>query len=318
MKNYLVMFAVLFQLTGCSPSSKPQALGTLERDRITFTATSNEIIRKLPVQEGSPVKVGEVLVQLDTKNQQAILAQSIAQEAKARAYLLKLTNGERPQDIASAQASVSLADAQLTEAEKSYKRTYELRKKRLISQSDLDSAVANRDSARANYRSAYEEFEKLTAGSRPEDVAQAKAELDAAIADVSLEKQKLDELTVVSTRNGILDSLPYNLGERVPVDGIVAVVQANRIPYAQVYVPETYRTQFTPGKKVTVHVDGVEQTFQGTVRWVATDPSFTPYYALTEQDRSRLMYKAKIDLGDAAANLPSGIPAQVDLVKDGQ
>lgn len=318
MNKILLIFLAMLTLNGCSPDEKPQALGTLERDRITFTATANEIIRKLPVKEGSSVKVGEVLVVLDSKNQQAILAQAVAQEAKAAAYLLKLTNGERPQDIASAQAQVELADAQLTEAEKNYRRTTELRRKKLISQSDADSALANRDSARANYHSAYEEFMKLTAGSRPEDVTQAKAALDTEKAQVALERQKLAELTIVSTRNGILDNLPYNLGECVPVDGIVAVVLANRIPYARVYVPETYRASFIVGKHVTVHVDGVEQTFKGTVRQVSSDPSFTPYYALTEQDRSRLMYLAEVDLDDSAKNLPSGLPAQVDLVKASQ
>ncbi len=137
----------------------------------------------------------------------------------------------------------------------------------------------------------------------------------AAEAEVALQQQKLSDLTVVATRDGVLDTLPYNLGERVPLNGIVAVIQASRIPYARVYVPSTHRVNMVPGKTVTVHVDGVDAPFDGTVRWVATEPSFTPYYALTEEDRSRLMYLAEIDLTDNAASLPSGIPAQVDLVE---
>ncbi|MDF5393591.1 hypothetical protein P3693_26615, partial [Vibrio parahaemolyticus] len=66
---------------------------------------------------------------------------------------------------------------------------------------------------------------------------------------------------------------------------------------------------------VNVHVDGVDQPYSGTVRWVATEPSFTPYFALTEEERSRLMYLAEVDLQDSAQSLPSGIPAQVDLVE---
>ncbi len=64
------------------------------------------------------VSEGEVLVQLDTKNQQAVLAHAVAEQAKAGAYLLKLTNGERPEDIAAASARVARAEAQLTEAQK--------------------------------------------------------------------------------------------------------------------------------------------------------------------------------------------------------
>ncbi len=137
----------------------------------------------------------------------------------------------------------------------------------------------------------------------------------AAKADVALQEQKLAELTITATRDGLLDNLPFNLGERVPVNGIVAVIQASRVPYARVYVPANYRVDFVPGKTVNVHVDGVEQPYSGTVRWVATEPSFTPYFALTEEERSRLMYLAEVDLQDSAQSLPSGIPAQVDLVE---
>ncbi|HDM8169916.1 TPA: HlyD family efflux transporter periplasmic adaptor subunit [Vibrio harveyi] len=315
MKRIILGTFVITLLTACSKDDGQQALGTLERDRVTFTATSSEIIRALPIKEGSQVTEGEVLVQLDTKNQEAILARAIAEEAKADAYLLKLTNGERPEDIAAAQARVARAEAQLTEAQKNYQRKAELVRKKLISQSEKDTALAARDSARAELDSSQEEFSKLTAGSRPEDIEQAKAELMAAKADVALQQQKLAELTITATRDGLLDNLPFNLGERVPVNGIVAVIQASRVPYARVYVPATYRVNFIPGKAVQVHVDGVEKPLEGTVRWVATEPSFTPYFALTEEERSRLMYLAEVDLQDSAESLPSGIPAQVDLVE---
>ncbi|MFZ3507525.1 HlyD family efflux transporter periplasmic adaptor subunit [Vibrio harveyi] len=315
MKRIILGTFVITLLTACSKDDGQQALGTLERDRITFTATSSEIIRALPIKEGSQVTEGEVLVQLDTKNQEAILARAVAEQARADAYLLKLTNGERPEDIAAAQARVARTEAQLTEAQKNYQRKAELVRKKLISQSEKDTALAARDSARAELDSSQEEFSKLTAGSRPEDIEQAKAELMAAKADVALQQQKLAELTITATRDGLLDNLPFNLGERVPVNGIVAVIQASRVPYARVYVPATYRVNFIPGKAVQVHVDGVEKPLEGTVRWVATEPSFTPYFALTEEERSRLMYLAEVDLQDSAESLPSGIPAQVDLVE---
>ncbi|HDM8128330.1 MULTISPECIES: HlyD family efflux transporter periplasmic adaptor subunit [Vibrio] len=315
MKRIILGTFVITLLTACSKDDGQQALGTLERDRVTFTTTSSEIIRALPIKEGSQVTEGEVLVQLDTKNQEAILARAVAEQAKADAYLLKLTNGERPEDIAAAQARVARAEAQLTEAQKNYQRKAELVRKKLISQSEKDTALAARDSARAELDSSQEEFSKLTAGSRPEDIEQAKAELMAAKADVALQQQKLAELTITATRDGLLDNLPFNLGERVPVNGIVAVIQASRVPYARVYVPATYRVNFIPGKAVQVHVDGVEKPLEGTVRWVATEPSFTPYFALTEEERSRLMYLAEVDLQDSAESLPSGIPAQVDLVE---
>ncbi|SNX50007.1 HlyD family secretion protein [Vibrio thalassae] len=80
-----IVFSILFSLVGCQSDDNGKALSTLERDRVTFSATANEIIRDLPIREGSMVKTGDVLVRLDTKRQEAILAHAIAEEAKASA-----------------------------------------------------------------------------------------------------------------------------------------------------------------------------------------------------------------------------------------
>ena len=44
----------------------------------------------------------------------------------------------------------------------------------------------------------------------------------------------------------------------------------------------------------------------------AADAAFTPYFALSQHDRSRLSYVAEIDLtGEETERLPVGIPVQV-------
>jgi len=55
------------------------------------------------------------------------------------------------------------------------------------------------------------------------------------------------------------------------------------------------------------------------VRFVSAEAAFTPYYALTQADRSRLSYLTLIDLDEsAAANIPTGMPVQVELVNGKQ
>ena len=77
--------------------------------------------------------------------------------------------------------------------------------------------------------------------------------------------------------------------------------------FARVYVPADLRATVRPGTTLEVRVDGVAGAFAGRVRWVSADASFTPYFALTEHDRSRLSYLAEIDL-EGADELPSGLP----------
>ena len=312
----ITLFSLLLLLTGCFSNENSQAFGTLEREQITFSATANEIIRDLPIREGSLVNIGDVLIQFDTKYQSVIVTKAIAEKAKANAYLQRLMNGERAEDIAASKARVDRAEALLIEAEKSFSRTQELIQKNVISQSEVDSSISNRDSAKAKLTSTEEEFAKLTAGSRPEDIEQAQASLNAASANVMLQNQLLDDLTITATRKGILDSLPYHLGERVPLNSTVAIIQGDSLPYARVYVPAAYRLHFIPNKKVPVYIDGIEKPFVGTIRWVASAPSYTPYYALSESERSRLMYLAEVDLDDSAHELPAGIPIQIELNLD--
>jgi len=108
------------------------------------------------------------------------------------------------------------------------------------------------------------------------------------------EQKKLDNLTITAKRDGILDNLPWNLGERVTAGSPVAIVLAGKVPFARVYIPEPYRVQIKVGDKLTVQVDGLAQPLLGTVRWIATEPAFTPYYALNQAERANLKYLAEV------------------------
>ena len=58
-----------------------------------------------------------------------------------------------------------------------------------------------------------------------------------------------------------------------------------------------------------VHVDGISEAIPGKVRYVSAQASFTPYFALTQQDRSRLAYLAEIDTRRCAGyGAPGGRP----------
>ncbi|ACA88614.1 HlyD family secretion protein [Shewanella woodyi] len=300
-------------LTACQGEVSNQALGTLERDRVLLRATVSEIITALPQKEGNRVEKGELLVQFDTRKQLARVAFAKAEVSKAESYLLRLTNGERPEDIASAQANVARTQAALVEANQSYQRSSSLLKQKLTSQATQDAAKANKDKAQAELVVAKENLSKLIAGVRVEDINQAKAALDASIANLSLEEQTLDDLSVIATRSGRLDSLPFNLGERVPSGAVIVAIQADNAPYARVYVPEPYMAKLTIGQKMRVRVDGIETPFIGTLRRLSQESAFTPYYALNQQDRSRLVFLAEVDLGSDADALPTGIPSQVEL-----
>lgn len=312
MMRVLTLYSLLF-LTACNSSSSGLALGTLERDRIAHTATTNEVVVALPVAPGTFVNKGTLLVKLDNTLQKAQVDKASAQVAQAQANLEKLRHGAREEEVASARANVAGARAALVENKANYARILNLKKQKLVSQAELDKAKAARDASRANLRASQEALLVLTNGTREEDLRAAEAVLHEAMANLQSEQTRLADLTIVATRDGVLDSLPWNLGERVTIGSPLAIVLAGKAPYARVYIPETHRVKIKTGDKLIVRVDGLERPIPGHVRWISTEPAFTPYYALNQSERSRLMYLAEVQLPDTEADLPNGIPAQVEL-----
>ncbi|WP_419739260.1 HlyD family secretion protein [Ruegeria sp.] len=300
-------------LDRCSASDTSVALGVLARDRVALTATASEIIVDLPVAEGSVVMAGDTLVQLDPTLQNAKLNLAQAELEKAKATLLKLQVGPREEEIAIAQAKVAGATARLADAEAIYERNARLVENSVVTEAQVANDLALRDSARAELVGAQETLKELQNGTRPEDLAVAEANVRAAEASVDAEQTVLENLRVVATRDGVLDSLPWNLGERVTTGSPVAVLVTGQTPYARVYVPEPHRVKLKPGDTLEVNVDGLDAPLDGVVRWISDDASFTPYYGLNQDDRTRLVYLAEIDLPTASPDLPAGVPVQVPM-----
>ena len=312
LKLVILIFTLIF-LNACDNNKPGLALGTLERERIAHTATVSEVITALPIKAGNQVSKGTILVKLDDTIQKALLAKAQAQMQQAKANLEKVHKGAREEEVAAASAQVAGAKAALVKSEANYQRAKILIKKELASQATLDNALASRDENEAKLHNAQEKLLQLINGARIEDLQIAEAILATTIAVVDSEKKKLNDLTITAKRDGLLDNLPWNLGERVTQGSPVAIILAGTAPFARIYVPEPYRVKIKVADKLTVHIDGLVTPITGTVRWISSEPAFTPYFALNQEERANLMYLAEVQLPDSAADLPMGVPAQVQM-----
>jgi HlyD family secretion protein len=313
MKHYPSLITLLLCLCGCSDNNQQQALGTLERDRIVLKATAAEIITAAPIKEGTWVKTGDLLVQLDDTQARNNLTKAEAAFASAKANQTKLRNGARAEDIEANRAQFEGAQAQLIQANANFNRIAALAKQKVIGQADLDNARSVRDSAQADVHRATQTLLALTNGTRPEDLAIADAQVAEAEATFHIQEYQLNQLSIKATRDGFLDRLPKYVGERANINDPLVILLAGTAPYARVYILETARTQLHIGQIIKVHVDGYATPFDGKLRWISQDPAFTPYYGLNSRDRALLMYLAEIDLPENAKELASGLPVQVDI-----
>jgi len=302
-------------LSACAGGDDPQdVLGTLERDRLELIAESNERLVELFVEEGDRVTAGAPLARQEAGAMEPRLAQSRASLAEAERRLGDLVEGPRSREIDEARATLKGAESTLTTERREYQRVADLVERKLLSASDLDQARARRDAAQAARDEARARLRLLEEGTRPEQLAQARAAVDRAKAAVAELMVSAERYSVRAPRPGLIEALPYEVGERPPVGAPLVIMLADGAPYARVHVPEPLRVAFAAGTAVEVRIDGVTDPLPGTVRYVSSQASFTPYNSLTQKDRSRLAYLAEITLeGDVASNLPAGVPVQVRL-----
>ena len=299
----------------CGGNGDGQAVGTLERDRLELVAEASEPIVEVAVREGDTVAAGALILRLDPQRFAALVSQAQAARDRAAARLAELERGPRRERISEGRARLAGAEGALATARSELARAKQLLESGVASNAQLDRAQASYDEALARRDAARADLSALVEGTTSEELAQARAALtesESALADVALRAARLELRAPVAGR---VDALPYELGERPPQGAPVAVLLAEGAPYARVYVPEALRARVVPGVAARVQVDGVDQSFDARVRTVASEASFTPYHALTERDRGRLVFVAEIDLeGDAARALPTGVPVQVEFV----
>jgi len=294
-------------LGGCQPAP-PQALGTLEWDRITLPATASEPILEIAVREGDAVQAGQVLMQLDPGRAQARRDAAQGEVRRLRGQWDALQAGARVESRDEAAARVRAARALARHADQQLARTQALVAQQLLPAAQLDQAQASARSAHADRDAASAAHALLRNGSRSEDISQAQAALDAAQAQLRAAQTDLDRLRVLAPRAGHVDALPYKVGDQPPVGAPLAVLLVGEAPYARVYVPAPVRASLRIGQPVTVFIEGNARAFAGRVRNLRSEASFTPYYALTGKDAARLSYLAEIVLGADAAALPVGMP----------
>lgn len=310
MQKLILMVWVSVALTACEEDI-PMAVGQLESDRVELIAESNEPITQINVTEGDYVSAADnVLVQQATRLDLRI-AESKSNIARIEALLLEQTNGPRIETITATRANLQEAVVERDFRIRDLERLTGLRAQNLTSIESVDTAEMRLDSANARIDFVRAQLAELEAGTREEQIAQTRATLEQAQAQLASLEFDRSRLQVLAPVSGQIDSLPFEVGERPRIGDVVAVLLTGDQPYARIYVPEPQRVQLQIGDSLEVHVDGLETPLVGTVRRIAADPTFTPYFALTERDRSRLSYVAEVTLPENRERLPEGLPVQV-------
>lgn len=302
-------------LAGCGEADESNRLvGQLESDRIELTAETFEPIIERAVIEGETVSAGQIILRQDTARVLTRMDEAQAALQQKRARYDELVRGPRRELILAAQASVSGAQKELEFRQTDLSRAEEIFARQLASPDVRDRAIVAHDSAKANLDNLEAKLNELLTGTTIEELRQAEESVRQAEAQVAAIQIDIDRHTTTAPVDGVVDSLLFEPGERPAPGQPIAILLSGEQVYARIYVPESLRVHVESGTAARIYVDGMTESLTGRVRWVASESSFTPYFALTERDRGRLSFVAKVDILDAGKRLPDGIPVEVELL----
>src|SRR2546421_9151273 len=237
---------------------------------------AGEII-ELPVEDGMPIKKGDLLVKIKPDSYKALLEQ---QEAA----------------ISSAKATNLQQKATMLKTEQDIKRAEDMYAKKTISVQEYNAAQAAYDVAKNTYESSLHEIERAQAGS-------------------SQARDQLSKTTVYSPIDGTVTILNSKLGERIVATGQFAGTEVMRVAdlsrmQAVIDVNENDVPNVKIDDKANVKIDAYgDRKFKGTVAQIGNTGKTTGAGSQEEVTN----FEVKINLEREDVLLRPGLSCTADI-----
>jgi HlyD family secretion protein len=291
-----------------------QVYGNVDVREVDLAFNNSEHIATLLVEEGDAVKKGQLLATLHRERLEASLAAARAGAASQQAVLARLEAGSRPEEIRQARADLKAAQAKEVDAGQTYRRTLKLVAEKAASQQAADDARAALDSARANVKVAEEALALAEAGPRVEDIAEARARLEAEQANLALAGEILKDTGLYAPADGVIRNRLLEVGDMASPQKAVFTLALTEPVWVRAYVPETMLGRIAPGMAATVTTDSFpDKRYRGWVGFISPTAEFTPKNVETPDLRTRLVYQLRVYVCNPDNELRLGMPATVSM-----
>jgi HlyD family secretion protein len=302
--------------TGCdSKAAATQRIyqGVIEHDERALAFELAGRVRNVAVQRGDTVTRGSVLAALDAQLAELTCRARRDEETMVRADLSLLEAGARPEETASLFADVRAARAQEQLAQKTKARAQMLRQSSSVGQVEVDRADSELARTAFQREALQQRLRAVQSGARPQELARARARVEAAGAAVALEQERLARHTLRASEAGRVIDVSLKPGEFAnPGMPVIAIADLAH-PYADVFVPQGELAGIRVGDKAELRVDGEPTLFRAQVEHIATNTEFTPRYLFSEEERRYLVVRVRVRVDDRKGRLNAGVPAFVNF-----
>ena len=293
-----------------APDSSLRISGNIEAHESVVSFKVQGRIMELPVQEGQYVKQGDLLARLDDDDYRQQVSVDEATVGMRKAELELSVAGSRVQEIQAAKQTLidARADLELKRAE--FRRRQELLAEQGVSEEDIDRAASQLKRAQATYERAKQTHDQVVEGTRKEEIAVRRANLESAREALQMSRLKLNYTVLSAPVSGVVLVRQAELGEVVSAGTPVVTIADVDYLWMRGYINEMDLGRVKWGQSATIHTDTFpDKTYQGRVSFISSQAEFTPKSVETHKERVTLVYRIKIDLDNPNHELKPGMPA---------
>jgi multidrug resistance efflux pump len=292
-------------------------------------------IQKLLVDEGTPVKAGDLIAVLDPselQTQEAAAAANISslrEKVSEMQHTEKSTAGSTSSDVANAQAKVSSAKAQLLQAqaalertESDSRRTVALAKAGVSSDQERVQAETNLQAAQATVQAQQDLVTAAEADLRAaiartyqanaaqSTVAATQADLKTAIEQKNQAAVRLNYTNVYAPVSGTVSVRAARQGEVVNIGAPIVTIVDLSDTWARVAIPETYADHIGYGDTLRVRMPGGTVT-SGKVFFKGVEGDFATQRDVSRMKRDIRTIVLKVRLDNPKGAFVPGMTAEV-------
>lgn len=291
--------------------------GNVNLREVNVAFRGSDRITSLLVDEGAVVSKGQILGYLSSDERHLGVQQAKDTIAAQEAVVAKLQAGSRPEEIAQASARVISAEAALLqskqEAEK-LQNSYNASKGKAVSRQAVDDIQVKVKVAEAKLNEAQQAYNLAVAGPRPEDIAQAQAQLDAMKSELARQEFLLNQTVLTAPIDGVITARLLQVGDMASPSTPVFKLAENTKKWVRVYVNEQDLGKIYNGMAADVTTDTYRnEPIRGTIGYISSVAEFTPKSVETQDVRTTLVYEVRVYVDDSDNRLRLGMPATVSI-----
>jgi HlyD family secretion protein len=255
------------------PDGIVKSNGRIEATQVDVSSKYPGRLSEVAVEEGSNVARGQVIAKITSPEYEAQLR-------AAKANVQKAKDG-----LAAAEAEITSRQSALAFAKSDFERGQELINSGHITKQTFEQRKRNYESAVAAVQSFTSQRDQALSA-----IANSEAEVDRI-------QSIIDDLTLVSPRNGRVQYKLARAGEVVAAGAPIVTILDLTDVYMTIFLPAADAGRLALGDQARIILDPVpDYVVPASVSFVAADAQFTPKTVETRDERAKLMFRTKLQI----------------------